>query len=175
MNVNEFETLLQRVLDGEASPDEIERFEAALSASEEFRRRRDFEEALRGRIVNAMDEPADMVARTRVLGAMLATGYINQNPTKISGAILMEPGGFVWKDVEDYMGRVMKIEFLKEPSNDLVYLDQFVTGRDHNVLDYKYALSQTANTILGTQKLNHSGVLAQSAITHYWNLPWIIR
>ncbi len=86
-------------------------------------------------------------------GAMLATGYINQNPTKISGAILMEPGGFVWKDVEDYMGRVMKIEFLKEPSNDLVYLDQFVTGRDHNVLDYKYALSQTANTNIGDSEI----------------------
>ncbi len=44
-------------------------------------------------------------------GAMLATGYIDQNPHTIDGAILAEPGGLVWGDVEDYVERVVKIDF----------------------------------------------------------------
>ena len=35
-------------------------------------------------------------------GAMLATAYINQNPSVINGAILAEPGGLVWQDIMDY-------------------------------------------------------------------------
>ncbi len=33
-------------------------------------------------------------------GAILATAYINQYPTAIRGAILAEPGGFTWDDIE---------------------------------------------------------------------------
>lgn len=75
-------------------------------------------------------------------GAMLATAYINKYPTKINGVVLAEPGGFVWQDVLDYVGRTGEIKFTSELINDMLYADQFITGKDkeHAILDYKYAL-----------------------------------
>ncbi|HLF34511.1 MAG TPA: alpha/beta hydrolase [Cyclobacteriaceae bacterium] len=76
-------------------------------------------------------------------GAMLATAYINQFPNAIDGAILCEPGGFVWKDIKDYVSRVRGFGITSEILNDATYLDQFITGKetDHEKLDYKFGLS----------------------------------
>jgi proline iminopeptidase len=41
-------------------------------------------------------------------GAILATGYINKYPTAINGVILAEPGGLVYKDIQDYIKRSRK-------------------------------------------------------------------
>lgn len=75
-------------------------------------------------------------------GAMLATAYINQHPTAIHGAILAEPGGFVWQDIKDYVKRTHAYGFTSETLNDVVYLDQFITGDEdeHAILDYKFGL-----------------------------------
>lgn len=71
-------------------------------------------------------------------GAMLATGYINQHPDKIDGAVLAEPGGFTWPQVEDYLGRSNKIKFFSEALNDALFPEQIFAGRDeHEILDYK--------------------------------------
>lgn len=71
-------------------------------------------------------------------GAMLATAYINENPDKVSGAILAEPGGLTWKQTEDYLERSNKIEFFSEALNDATYPEQFFAGRsEHEILDYK--------------------------------------
>lgn len=71
-------------------------------------------------------------------GAMLATAYINQNPDKVSGAILAEPGGLTWKQTEDYLERSNKIKFFSEALNDATYPEQFFAGRsEHEILDYK--------------------------------------
>jgi len=75
-------------------------------------------------------------------GAMLATAYINEHPTAISGAVLAEPGGLVWQDVVDYVGRTREYGMTSESLNDAMYMDQFMTGDadDQEILDYKYAL-----------------------------------
>ena len=44
-------------------------------------------------------------------GAMLATGYINQHPEKVDGAVLAEPGGFTWDQVEEYLSQSNHIDF----------------------------------------------------------------
>ena len=74
-------------------------------------------------------------------GAMLATAYINKYPGRVTGAVLMEPGGFTWDDTKDYIERSQNIELFSEATNDVVYQDQFLTGHDHNILDYKGGLS----------------------------------
>ncbi len=74
-------------------------------------------------------------------GAMLATAYVNQNPEKIKGLILAEPGGLTWEQTEAYITRSRALKVFEETTNDFVYLDQFITGTDHNTLDYKMALS----------------------------------
>ncbi len=88
-------------------------------------------------------------------GAMLATAYINQYPTAINGAILCEPGGLKWKDVEAYVARLRKVSFFGEDLNDAVYMDQFISGKadQHAILDYKYGLWAEAenNTIIGNE------------------------
>ncbi len=73
-------------------------------------------------------------------GAMLATAYINENPSAISGAILAEPGGFTWDDTKAYVERFQAIDVFSELTNDMVYLDQLMTADDHRMLDYKGGL-----------------------------------
>lgn len=82
-------------------------------------------------------------------GAMLATAYINQNPTAVSGAILAEPGGFTWPQTEAYFERSRKLELFSESVNDFVYQDQIITGSDHNTLDYKLALTTAGDVSTG--------------------------
>lgn len=80
-------------------------------------------------------------------GAMLATAYINAYPKAIRGAILAEPGGFIWQDVVDYVGRSRSFRFTSETLNDATYLDQFITGRQDEdaILDYKFNLLASAD------------------------------
>ena len=84
-------------------------------------------------------------------GAMLATAYVNQYPAEISGVILMEPGGLTWSDTETYIKRWTSLELFDETSNDYVYLDQIVTGDDHNTLDYKFAVRSSADFAKGNK------------------------
>ncbi len=94
-------------------------------------------------------------------GAMLATAYVNQHPDKISGVVLMEPGGFTWSDAKAYMNRFITLSVFNETINDVVYLDQFLTGSDHIKLDYKAAL-RNALTFAPGNKLGIAGP------TPYW-------
>lgn len=72
MNRNEFERLLQLVLDGEADEGERRSLEAAMATNEAYRARFAFEQQLRGRLREALDEKPDMVARARVLAGFRA-------------------------------------------------------------------------------------------------------
>jgi len=89
-------------------------------------------------------------------GAMLATAYVNDYPAAISGVVLMEPGGFTWHDTEEYIKRSRELGIFQELSNDYLYLDQILTGNDHNELDYKAALHNAATFSEGN-RLGHPG------------------
>jgi proline iminopeptidase len=75
-------------------------------------------------------------------GGMLATAYINENPTDINGVVIAEAGGFIWQDVKDYLGRSRSFNFLGEDLNNLTYVDQFMTNKndEHEIIDYKFGL-----------------------------------
>lgn len=75
-------------------------------------------------------------------GSILATGYINKYPDQIDGAILAEPGGLSWDAIEKYIERSKKINFFNEAANNVLNLDQFITGKEneHEILDYKLGL-----------------------------------
>jgi proline iminopeptidase len=93
-------------------------------------------------------------------GAILAAGYINQNPTKINGAIFAEPGGFTWANIQQYGERTRKLELFSEGTNDALYADQFLTGKEneHEILDYKLNISSSFTY----QKGNAEGIEAAS-------------
>ena len=81
-------------------------------------------------------------------GAMMATAYINAYPAAVDGVILAEPGGFTWNQTKDYVGRTKQLSPFTEGSNDVFYIDQFLTGRENEqeVLDYKMGISASYDT-----------------------------
>lgn len=86
------------------------------------------------------DETQRLILAGHSWGAMLATAYINQNPEEVDQVILAEPGGFTWPQTEAYITRSLQLNPLSEATNDVVYVDQFLTGNSHEVLDYKLSL-----------------------------------
>ncbi len=82
-------------------------------------------------------------------GAMLATAYVNEYPGAVNGVILSEPGGLTWHDAEEYIKRTRDLDVFSETANDYVFLDQILTGSNHNELDYKAALQSAADCAQG--------------------------
>ena len=105
-------------------------------------------------------------------GAMLATGYINQHPEEVDGAVLAEPGGFTWDQVEEYLSQSNHIDFFSEALNDALFPEQIFAGCDENeILDYKAAYFFTfenapGNTIgnAGPYPFWRSGAVALEAM-----------
>jgi proline iminopeptidase len=89
-------------------------------------------------------------------GAMLATGYVNSYPSEISGVVMMEPGGFIWRDAEAFIARQRSVDVMAENINDLLYLDQIITSSDHILLDYKMGLMGASENSEGN-KLGNAG------------------
>lgn len=107
-------------------------------------------------------------------GAMIAAGYVDQNLDKVNGLILMEPGGLTWEDTEDYIERAVPLEFFTETINDALYMDQFITGSDHEVLDYKTSLLVASDYAEGNKQGNtgpipiwRSGSVCRTASIEY--------
>lgn len=102
-------------------------------------------------------------------GAMLATAYINQNPQKVDQVILAEPGGFTWPQTEAYISRSLQLKPFSESTNDLVYVDQFLTGNDHEVLDYKLSLFMAAQDTgdVGTTPIWRLGAVLSDLAQNY--------
>lgn len=75
-------------------------------------------------------------------GAMLTAAYINKYPNAINGAILAEPGGLNKAAFEEYSDKSRKLKLFHEVTNDVLYPDQFLTGKesDHAILDYRLNL-----------------------------------
>lgn len=88
-------------------------------------------------------------------GAMLASAFVNEHPAEIDGLVLGEPGGLVWQDVKDYVGRSWSSgTIMSESVNDATYLDQMITGKgsEHEILDYKYSLfTSEESSLLGNE------------------------
>ncbi len=76
-------------------------------------------------------------------GAMIAAAYINAYPDRVDGAIFAEAGGFNKQLLDEYGERSRKLNLFSEGTNDVLYYDQFLTGREneHAVLDYKMSIA----------------------------------
>lgn len=78
-------------------------------------------------------------------GAMLAAAYINKYPDRIAGAIFAEPGGFNKTLLDEYAETSRKLNLFSEATNDVLYYDQFLTGKEneHEILDYKMGVASS--------------------------------
>lgn len=95
-------------------------------------------------------------------GAMLAAAYINAYPERIDGAIFAEAGGFNKQLLDEYGQSSRKLNLFSEETNDVLYYDQFLTGRanDHEILDYKMGIASSFQYAPG----NSEGVEGPSPI-----------
>lgn len=75
-------------------------------------------------------------------GGMLATAFINADPSSIAGTVLAEPGGFTWEQTQEYLSRSFPNDLFSETLNDAVFFDQVLTAKkdEHAILDYKFML-----------------------------------
>lgn len=75
-------------------------------------------------------------------GAMMATGYAGKYPNAVQGLVVMEPGGFTWDEVLEYVGNARRSSFWGEFINNATYKDQFFSGKtdQHELLDYQAGL-----------------------------------
>lgn len=96
-------------------------------------------------------------------GAMLAAAYINTYPDSIDGVIFAEAGGFNKDLLDEYGAASRKLKMFTDATNDVLYYDQFLTGREdeHEVLDYKQAIASS----FAYAKDNDEGVVGP---TPFW-------
>jgi proline iminopeptidase len=84
-------------------------------------------------------------------GAMLATAFTGKHPDVVDGLAVIEPGGLQWNDVIEYITKSRSFKLWGELSNDATYKDQFISDKknNHELLDYKFGMISTTNTITG--------------------------
>lgn len=68
-------------------------------------------------------------------GAMYATWYINEHPTRVTSAVLLEPGGFKADEVGAYMQRLIGGALFSESLNDATFTGRMLTPDDHERAD----------------------------------------
>lgn len=78
-------------------------------------------------------------------GAMLAAAYVNQYPDRITGVVFAEAGGFNKALLDEYGQASRKLNLFAETTNDVLYYDQFLTGKEgaHEKLDYKMSIASS--------------------------------
>lgn len=82
-------------------------------------------------------------------GAMLAAAYVNEYPNQIDGLIVMEPGGLKMSDMEEYVENWMSYNLFNENTSDMLYINQVLTAKNHDVLDYKVTVSPDFGSSVG--------------------------
>ncbi len=73
-------------------------------------------------------------------GAMYATMYINEFPSRINRAIFVEPGGFTSDEIDDFFSQTFSPDILAEWMNDMSWVDNIITSDSHIKSDYKRAM-----------------------------------
>ena len=87
-------------------------------------------------------------------GAMLAAAYLNTYPSRINGAIFAEAGGFNKALLDEYGATSRKLSLFSEVTNDVLYYDQFLTGKnaEHEILDYKMSIASSFSYAKGNDE-----------------------
>jgi proline iminopeptidase len=87
-------------------------------------------------------------------GAMLAAAYIDAYPDSINGAIFAEAGGFNKQLLDEYRETSRQLNLFSEITNDVLYYDQFLTGREneHQILDYKLSIASSFSYADGNEE-----------------------
>jgi proline iminopeptidase len=75
-------------------------------------------------------------------GSMMTTAFINRDPSRVQGAILVEPPGFTRDQVEEFfLGTFDRLDF-GEGVEDIIWSSQFVSPDQHAEWDYMALVAQ---------------------------------
>jgi len=73
-------------------------------------------------------------------GGMFATEYINHYPTRVAGAVLIEPGPLHGVTAERLKDHIYDFDLTAEWLNDVAWSSQFLSPDDHARMDYQRLL-----------------------------------
>ncbi|HJS44189.1 MAG TPA: alpha/beta hydrolase [Gemmatimonadales bacterium] len=73
-------------------------------------------------------------------GGMFGTNYINLNPQRVAGAVLIEPGPLDGATAERVMDDMFDLDLTSEWLNDYAWSSQFLTPDDHTRMDFERML-----------------------------------
>jgi proline iminopeptidase len=73
-------------------------------------------------------------------GAMYATAFINERPSRVAGAVLIESGPLEGATMERLKGDITPIALGSEVLNDVVWHTQFLSADDHARIDFERAI-----------------------------------
>ena len=102
-------------------------------------------------------------------GGMYATRYINEFPTKVAGAVLIESGPLQGADMERLKGDIMPISLGSELINDIAWNTQFFTPDDHARMDFERILgAKDAQPKYHVSKLDPPPTWRMGAAANRW-------
>ena len=100
-------------------------------------------------------------------GGMYATNYINLNPLKVAGAVLVEPGPLDDATAEQLEDDMFDLDIGSEWLNDYAWSSQFLTPDDHARMDYERMLgAKNAQPRFHEDKNNPSPVWRLGAVAN---------
>jgi proline iminopeptidase len=70
-------------------------------------------------------------------GGMYATDYIDKNPQRVAGAVLIEPGPLDGATMERIKGDIRDFQLGSELINDIAWNTQFLSPSDHARMDFE--------------------------------------
>lgn len=88
--------------------------------------------------LHSPDRPVVLVGHS--FGAMYAALYISTRPDRVSGAVLIEPGGLNGEIFTETFSSVINVDLLAEGLNRTFWQSEILSPSDHEVLDYKALL-----------------------------------
>jgi proline iminopeptidase len=83
------------------------------------------------------DEPVVLFSHS--WGSMMVTAFINEDPARVQGAVLVEPPGFTRAEAEEFFARAIGEIELTEGISDVLWAPQFLSPDEHAHWDYLMA------------------------------------
>ena len=115
----------------------------------------------------AADEPVVLFSHS--WGSMLATAFVNEDPARVQGAVLTEPGGFTRQEAEEFFLRALGEIELTEGVSDVLWTPQFLSPEEHARWDYLAAeASRDSEGQEGNDRAHPSPFWRYGGAVSYW-------
>jgi proline iminopeptidase len=110
-----------------------------------------------------------VVLFTHSWGGSLATAYINEDPSRVQGLVLVEPPGFTRTELEDFYKHSFDAVTLSEGVDDILWSAPFLSPEQHARWDYlAFAQNSGEGAIGGLDPVHREPGWRWGAALTYW-------